>query len=178
MVYIREKDKIEKYVEALAKKFSKNCNCKPSFGVKSRYYRINGKVLRISDHVGNCSDAHISIILPSFKTGDNYLIHSHGSGMVSVISYDIAKELVRSFFYLATFMTDTIAKRDDIKEDKEEKNNLSNLLNELKNLEKYKEEADKKQKTILGLPLIYFSDGQLKEVERIVNNAKKKFKLV
>lgn len=79
-VYIRPKDKIERYIDSLIKKYGK---CEFSAGLKSRYYTIQGKVLRISDHVGVHNDAYLSIIVPYFNTGDNYILHAHNGGQIN-----------------------------------------------------------------------------------------------
>lgn len=89
---MRQKDKIEKYLDRLIKKHK---------GIlqeseKSRYYSVRGRILRVSDHVGKSSDGCISIIFDSSDQG-NYIIHGHSSGNISVLNYEQVKEFVRSF---------------------------------------------------------------------------------
>ena len=74
---MREKNKIEKYLDRLIKKHN---------GIlveseKSRYYSVSGNV---------------SILLDNSDQG-HYIIHGHTSGNISVLSYEQTKEFVRSF---------------------------------------------------------------------------------
>jgi len=89
---MRQKDKIEKYLDRLIKKHN---GCLQESEL-SRYYSVRGRILRVSDHVGKSSDGCISIIFDSSDQG-NYIIHGHSSGNVSVLSYEQTKEFVRSF---------------------------------------------------------------------------------
>ena len=89
---MRQKDKIEKYLDRLIKKYNGTLQ-ESEF---SRYYSIRGRILRISDHVGKSSDGNISIIFDSSDQG-HYIIHGHTSGNISVLNYEQTKEFVRSF---------------------------------------------------------------------------------
>jgi hypothetical protein len=89
---MRQKDKIEKYLDKLIKKH----NGTLQESEKSRYYSVRGRILRVSDHVGKSSDGCISIIFDSSDQG-HYIIHGHSSGNISVLNYEQAKEFVRSF---------------------------------------------------------------------------------
>jgi hypothetical protein len=88
---MRNKDKIEKYLDRLIKIHN---------GIlieseKSRYYSIRGRTLRVSDHVG-INSGNISILLDNSDQG-HYIIHGHTSGNISVLNYEQTKEFVRSF---------------------------------------------------------------------------------
>lgn len=170
--YIRPKDKIEKYLDTLAKKYG---SCTMSAGLRSRYYSIDNKVLRISDHIGAHNDAHMSIIVPSFRSTDQqYIVHAHNCGQVSIVPYDKAKELVRSFFYLSSVFGEVIINREGtIGDDKEEKTNVDELMKKLHKLEDYRNKAISKEKMILGLPMDSFQKGQLETILNIVNKIKK-----
>jgi hypothetical protein len=174
-VYIRTKDKIEKYADSLMKKYG---NCELSSGLRSRYYTINGKVLRISDHIGSHNDAYVSIIIPSFDTGGNYILHAHNGGQVSIVDYEKVKEVVRSFFYLSSFFCEVGAdRRNEVNGDGErieETYNFNKMVKKLEELEVYKKKANKKTKTILGLPMDSFSEKQLKQIALYIKqNAEK-----
>ena len=177
MTYIRPLDKIERYVELLAKKYD---NCELSFGLKSRYYTIGNKILRISDHVSSASDAYLSIIVPSFSTGGNYVLHAHNGGQISVVDYEKAKEIVRSFFYLSSIFVTTIEDRSENISDKgeiaNERHNAGKLIKELTDLEKYKKKSDSRTKTVLGVPIGMFTKGQLKSIQSFVNQVENKKK--
>ena len=173
-VYIRPKDKIERYVDFLIKKYGK---CEFSAGLKSRYYTIQGKVLRISDHIGVHNDAYVSIIVPSFNTGDNYILHAHNGGQISVVDYEKAKEIVRSFFYLSSIFSEVGTNRVDItglEEQLIEKKAIDKMMKEFQKMEEYKKKANTKDKTILGLPMDSFTSGQLKQIMLYINQNKEK----
>ena len=103
---MREKNKIEKYLDKLIKKHN---------GVlveseKSRYYSVRGRILRVSDHVGINSSGNVSILLDNSDQG-HYIIHGHTSGNISVLNYEQAKEFVRSFVQCSFIYADiSIAK--------------------------------------------------------------------
>lgn len=89
---MRSKSKIEKYLDRLIKLHN---------GIliesdKSRYYSVRGRILRISDHIGNNSSGNVSIIFDSADK-DHYIIHGHTSGNISVLNYEQTKEFVRTF---------------------------------------------------------------------------------
>ena len=171
-IYIRPKDKIEKYLDSLTKKYG---SCTMSAGLRSRYYTIDNKVLRISDHIGAHNDAHMSIIVPSFRNSDQqYIVHAHNCGQISIVPYEKAKELVRSFFYLSAIFGEVILQRDGtIGNDKEEKANIDKLMEKLHKLEDYRNKAMSKEKMILGLPMENFQKGQLETILNVVNKVKK-----
>jgi hypothetical protein len=171
-IYIRPKDKIEKYLDSLTKKYG---SCTMSAGLRSRYYTIDNKVLRISDHIGAHNDAHMSIIVPSFRNSDQqYIVHAHNCGQISIVPYEKAKELVRSFFYLSAIFGEVILQRDGtIGNDKEEKTNIDKLMEKLHKLEDYRNKAMSKEKMILGLPMENFQKGQLETILNVVNKVKK-----
>lgn len=88
---MRQKNKIEKYLDRLIKKHN---------GIlieseKSRYYSVRGRTLRVSDHVG-INSGNISILLDNSDQG-HYILHGHTSGNISVLNYEQTKEFVRSF---------------------------------------------------------------------------------
>jgi hypothetical protein len=132
-------------------------------------------VLRISDHIGAHNDAHMSIIVPSFRNSDQqYIVHAHNCGQISIVPYEKAKELVRSFFYLSAIFGEVIIQRDgNIGDDKAEKTNIENLMKRLHQLEDYRNKAMSKEKMILGLPMENFQKGQLETILNVVNKVKK-----
>ena len=93
---MREKNKIEKYLDTLIKKH----NGSVIRSERSSYYSIKGRVLRVSDHVGKNSTGNLSII---FDNGDsnNYIVHGHTSGLITILNYNQLKEFVRSFAILS-----------------------------------------------------------------------------
>ena len=88
---MRQKNKIEKYLDRLIKKH----NGTFIESEKSRYYSVRGRTLRVSDHVG-INSGNISILLDNSDQG-HYILHGHTSGNISVLNYEQTKEFVRSF---------------------------------------------------------------------------------
>lgn len=96
---IRPKDKIERYLCVLVKKNNGNY-----LETKlSRYFSLNGRVIRVSDHIGKNSSGVISIII----TEDNdYLLHIHSTNKIRTISYSDLKQLCKSFTFLSSMWCD------------------------------------------------------------------------
>ena len=97
---MRQKNKIEKYLDRLIKKH----NGVLAESEKSRYYSIRGRTLRVSDHVG-INSGNVSILLDNSDQG-HYIIHGHTSGNISVLNYEQTKEFVRSFVQCSFIYTD------------------------------------------------------------------------
>jgi len=57
---MRDRDKIEKYIYSLLDKY----NGEVIESYKSRYFKVDDKILRVSDHIGSNSSGCISIIVP------------------------------------------------------------------------------------------------------------------
>jgi hypothetical protein len=95
----REKCKLEKWMERYLKAevvgYSKT--------QKSRYYKFNTRIIRISDHISNNSDGDISIILDSHDT-THFIVHAVRTGEISVLTYSEVRQLIRSIKLLPAFM--------------------------------------------------------------------------
>lgn len=59
---------------------------------KSNYYKFGDHVLRVSNHIGANSSGSFSIIVDK---KDNYMLHSHTSGIITTISYDQVKDFIK-----------------------------------------------------------------------------------
>ena len=101
---MRVADKIEKYAAKLIKEYKGEV----VESEKSRYFNIKGRILRISDHIGSNSSGSISIIIPDFSDKNEYIVHAHSSGSISIASYEQVKDIVRSFVYMSSFMTEIL----------------------------------------------------------------------
>jgi hypothetical protein len=170
---IREKDKIEAYIDRLMKE---NPGCTIITGTKSRYYKIGDKILRVSDHIGANSSGNVSIIVPQYRENSNqYIIHSHTSGKISVLDYEKVKDIVRSFFYMSSIFSDVLASKnaDASDEIKEEKGRYGSILKKLSQIENYKMQIKDKSTTILGIPASAFTPGQLQPIMGLVEKKKK-----
>ncbi len=95
----REKCQLEKWMERYLKAevigYSKT--------QKSRYYKFNTRIIRISDHISNNSDGDISIILDSHDT-THFIVHAVRTGEISVLTYPEVRQLIRSIKLLPAFM--------------------------------------------------------------------------
>ena len=178
---MRQKDKIEKYIDKLIKEYK---NCSVVEGEKSRYYTINGRTLRVSDHIGANSSGNMSIIIPNFKVGDTYIVHAHTSGAISSLDYEKVKEIIRSFFYMSSIMLELVQEGIKIEVEKIDRFNEDETIKELKEenarLKKYELIAKTKlssknadEKTILGLPISLFEQKHLDVINNIVTKLKK-----
>ena len=76
--------------------------------LKSRYFKVNEKVLRVSDHIGKNSSGCMSIIVKNEMSTVNevYAVHSHSTGQFQLMTYDEVKELCRTFFRISAFLFD------------------------------------------------------------------------
>lgn len=70
---------------------------------KSRYYRFNTRIIRISNHISNNSDGDISIILDSHDT-THFIVHAVRTGEISVLTYSEVRQLIKSIKLLPAFM--------------------------------------------------------------------------
>ena len=166
---MRQKDKLEKYIDKLIKEYK---SCSVVEGEKSRYYTINGRTLRVSDHIGANSSGNMSIIIPNFKVSNLYVIHAHTSGAIS------------AFFYMSSIMLELVQESINIEVEKIDRFNadekVKKMQEEILTLKKYEAIAKTKLKkggisgdTILGLPKSYFEDKHIKVIESIINKIKK-----
>ena len=80
-------DKVDKYLLKFTDKVE------VSQSGKSRYYNLNNKVIRVSDHVGNNSDGCYHIIVKP----NGYLIHHPQTGTINIVDYEQVKEFIRVF---------------------------------------------------------------------------------
>ena len=171
-MYVRKKDKIEKYIDSLVKKHG---NCQYVASSQSNYYYINGKCLRVSDHVGANSSGYISIIIPQFKESNNqYIIHGHNSGQISVVDYEKVKEIVRSFFYLSSIFCDITVSRPDVNVNCKEQEDAIKQFNKIvKDVEKIEKARNISNNSILGIPSNYFTQGQIDTINLMVAKVSK-----
>ena len=102
---MRKRDKIENYLFYLMRTHGIG-ECVESS--KSRYFKVNEKVLRVSDHIGKNSSGCMSIIVKNemSKVNEVYAVHSHSTGQFQLMTYDEVKELCRTFFRISAFMFD------------------------------------------------------------------------
>ncbi len=77
--------KLDKYCRRFTDNYVKS--------TRSRYYRMNGHVLRISDHISMNTNALFAIIIRP----EGYILHHPSSGHCDIISYKEALAFVKMF---------------------------------------------------------------------------------
>ena len=85
--------KLDKYLKKICPEYIESA--------KSRYYKFNSHVLRVSDHIGSNSSGHFSIIILS----DHYLMHNHLNGSVIVLSYQQVLTFVKGVQLCSSLIT-------------------------------------------------------------------------
>lgn len=98
----RNTDKLDKYLKSLCKKYNGNFIGLED-GKTSAYYSINGRVIRVSDHIGKNSSGNIHFIITD--DGD-YLMYYNNTNKVRVVNYKQAKDFCRSFFLLSPMLVE------------------------------------------------------------------------
>ena len=188
----RKKDKIETYL----KKIVKDAGGSIIEAKLSSYYNINGHVVRVSDHIGANSSGNMSIIIPGFcKRQNEYIVHAHNTGEISIVDYERLKEICRSFVYMSgvfnsmvqtkfEFEVEVKERFDAVQEEKgvnaelERLRKMSTKFNGLleahKRLKKEKSVNPDYKDYILGVPKSIFTEGQLTCIQSTVTNVLKK----
>ena len=137
-------DKVDKYIMKFA------TDVEFSAVSKSRYYKVCGKIIRVSDHIGNTSDGVYHIIVKP----NGYLIHHPNTGTVNIVTYEQVKEFIRVFQLFPVQLgpiSDKLTTNERLVSDEE---NMTNL-----------EKAD----YILGVHKNQFSSGQLQGIRVMVD---------
>jgi ribosomal protein L7Ae-like RNA K-turn-binding protein len=98
----RNTDKLDKYLKSLCKKHNGNFIGLED-GKTSAYYSINGRVIRVSDHIGKNSSGNFHFIITD--DGD-YLMYYNNTNKVRVVNYNQAKDFCRSFFLLSPMLVE------------------------------------------------------------------------
>ncbi len=165
---MRDRDKIEKYIYSLLDKY----NGEVIESYKSRYFKVDDKILRVSDHIGSNSSGCISIIVPRPSQQSQYIIHSHSTGSVAIMDYDDVKEMVRVFFKMSSFLTSINGFHSDgFEATKEEVNKLAAENKMLK--EKYDKlelvKASKNNK-LFGVDITKLSQKQLETLKNTLKS--------
>lgn len=132
-------DKLDKYLVSLCKKHNANY----VHTKNSSYYDFNGRVIRVSDHIGKNSSGSIHFII----TDNIYLLYYNGTQKIRVMNYEEVKEFCRSFIFLSPMLSDLCNNTTQFEIEKEKANSndanmikglnqkVNALKNEKKNLE-------------------------------------------
>ena len=180
----RKKDKIEIYASKIVKEFGG----KVLVEKMSTYYNINGRILRISNHIGQNSSGHLSIIIPSYdsskKSECNYIMHAHQTGEISIMNYEDVKEMIRCYGKMSSIVSNPYQANFEFQFEVRDKfdaklaeSKLQTEMDRLRTIEKKYEkllektnEKDSDKTThydsmtpdeLFGVPIRYFTDGQM-----------------
>ena len=124
---------------------------------RSRYYKINNHVLRISDHIGMSSSGLFSIIIK----GNQFILHHPNSGSVEILNYEGVKAFVKIF---AKFPMGNMAMLSQWQVNKNEQ-----LINSVK---------EDTTKTIFGIESHHYTKREKKLINECVAHANHRRDLV
>lgn len=139
----RPLDKLDKYLVSLCKKHNGNY----VHSKNSSYYDFNGRVIRVSDHIGKNSSGSIHFIV----TDNNYLLYYCNTQKIRVMNYKCVKEFCRSFIFLSPMLADLTNPNQPTFEIEKAKNDTNNTkrINELNaKIEQLKSEKHKLELTL------------------------------
>lgn len=150
--------KLDKYVTSLIEDKENNI----IRSARSSYYNFNGNILRVSDHIGINSSGHLSII--KTKNENQYVVHNHKTGDVSVLNYEDAKKLVKSFDIMGPLFKGPDESTFSIA--KETFDKMENQIAILK--KRMKGEVKEGEDTVFGIPQERFTKGQISTIMSFV----------
>ena len=144
-------DKLQKY--AASKVVNKDKDVIMSMSTKSAYFNFNGNTLRISDHLpasgkSTAPGVTLSIIITSDPNA--YILQHYATGRLSVITYERAKEIIRSIGALSDIFRYPITPF---------------------RMEKEVLDTAPEKKTVLGIPEAMFTPKQMELIKNMVNQA-------
>ena len=109
---------INKYISKFATKIGE------SLTGRSKYYQIEDKVIRVSNHIGKNSDGIFQIIVKP----NGYIIYHPGTGTINICTYRQVQEFIRT---ISLFPVDDRQKQDIIIESNKDQTVLGIPLNAL-----------------------------------------------
>lgn len=125
---VRPKDKIEKYLISLIKQHNGNF-LETKY---SRYFSFNGRVIRVSDHIGKHSSGVVSIIITEDK---DYLLHTHSTNKIRNISYNDLKKLCKSWSFISSMWCDLAVDNFKFEFENSSAKTIESLKNQIKGLQ-------------------------------------------
>lgn len=168
-------DKLDKYLISLCKKYNNNYIQTKN----SAYYDFNGRVIRVSDHIGKNSSGSIHFII----TDNTYLLYYNGTQKIRVMNYEEVKEFCRSFIFLSPMLNDLCNNTTPFEIEKEKTNSndanmikgLNQKVNVLKNEKKNLENSLSLRKEELSNQKKMYKE-QLKNKDEAIVSLKKTIK--
>lgn len=134
-------EKIERFITKIAEEYGATIEKSN----RSRYFKFNGRVLRLSNHIGKNSSGAISIIVPYATNAENeqFILHVHSTGNIQTVTLQQLKEFIRTFALISDF--------------------LEPMVNSVA-LAHVQTNAPQSSNTILGIPSNQFSEAQLNQI--------------
>lgn len=145
---MRPKDKLEKYIE----RYIKRSDFETNESDHSRYYHFNGRVVRVSDHIGTSSDGDLQVILDSADRG-HYIVYAAVTRQISVLTYKEVKQMMQCMNLVPSLISVAKVWAKPVK------------------AEKTVTVVDKE--TVLGVPTSYFTSGQLSVIRQTARKQEK-----
>ena len=138
-------EKVERFITKVADEYGATIEKSN----RSRYFKFNGRVLRLSNHVGKNSSGAISIIVPYGTSNENeqFILHVHSTGNIQTVTLQQLKEFVHTFALISDF--------------------LEPMVNSV-TLAHVQVNAPQPSNTILGIPSNQFSEAQLNQIKLFI----------
>lgn len=141
-------DKVDRYIAKFADRVDFAVNS------VSRYYTVCGKIIRVSDHIGNCSDGIYHIIVKP----NGYLIHHPNSGTINIVTYEQVKEFIRVFQLFPMPMGPVVAR---------------STISERLVYDEEQIDTAKRNEYVLGIHKDNFTEGQIQGIMTMVDKVLK-----
>lgn len=141
-------EKIERYITKIAEKYDATIEK----STLSRYFKFNGRVLRLSNHIGKNSSGAISIIVPygTHTDDEHFILHVHSTGSIQTVTLQQLKEFIRTFALLSDFLEPMVNK---VTLAYVQSNSTTDLQS---------------SSTIFGIPSNQFSEAQLNQIRLFI----------
>ena len=128
----RFNDRLDKYIRRFSSEVRESD--------RSRYYKVNSRVIRVSDHLGVKSDGVYHIIIRP----NGYILHHPKTGTINIMNYEQVKSFIRTLPFLPSVRFDDLSGPEMLQET---------------------------GKTVLGVPVSYFTPGQLNVIAATAKKA-------
>lgn len=138
-------EKIERFITKIAEEYGATIEKSN----RSRYFKFNDRVLRLSNHIGKNSSGAISIIVPYGVTKEEelFILHVHSTGNIQTVTLPQLKEFIRTFALISDFLEPMV--------------NTTTLAHVQSN-------APQSSTTILGYQANRFSEAQLNQINLFI----------
>lgn len=139
-------EKIERFITKIAEEYGATIEKSN----RSRYFKFNDRVLRLSNHIGKNSSGAISIIVPYGTSNEEelFILHVHSTGNIQTVTLSQLKEFIRTFALISDFLEPMV--------------NTTTLQHVQANA------PQPTNNTVLGYPANQFSEAQLNQIRLFI----------